>query len=259
VSGGQSVTTTYTPNQIYAGDILSDPQAVGAQGIFNAQSSGLAAARADAIQRAIINSGYSPTLPPSLQAYAGDVTPQTLTAAAANPMSTKAQLDLQLSQANQNLPYDLAASGMGRSGAAAINQGNLQRQYQTGQYQGMQSLLDSIYGSANTYAGNYNNAVNQLAYAREQVANRLSQTAGYSQSIDTSGGDGSGLGGGGVDGTWNVPGYDVPPVVPSYGSYAGSPAQLGSTSTQQAVQRAISAIKQPAPRLGQTLRNVMAG
>lgn len=257
--GGTSTTTTITPLQTYQGDILSDPQAVGAQGIFNAQSSNLAAARADAIQRAVIGAGWTPSLGGALSGYAGDVTPQTLASAAANPMSQKAQLDLQLSQANQNLPYDLAASGAGRSGANAIQQSGLQRQYQTASYQGQQDLLNSIYGAANTYAGSYNDAMNQLMNAREAVAYRLAQSPGYSQSITTDDGTG-GAGGGAVDtsgSNWSVPGYDVPAAGSPYGSYAGSPAGVGST--QQAVQRVISAIKQPNPRAGQTLRNVMAG
>jgi hypothetical protein len=254
--GGTHQVTTYTPNQVYQGDILSDPQAVGAQGIFDAQSSQYAASRADAIQRAIINSGYSPSLTGGLSAYAGDVTPGTLASAAANPMSQKAQLDLQLNQANQNLPYDLAASGMGRSGAAAINQGNLQRQYQTGQYQGMQGLLDSIYGAAGNYASNYNSAVNQLEAARTAVANRLAQTSGYSQSIDTSYDDGSGGGGGGG----GIYGEGVPSGATPYGSYAGSPAQLASTPTQQAVQRVIASMgSNPPANINQILRNMRAG
>src|SRR5215467_12998615 len=156
--GGGPLTTTeiMTPNQVYQGEILSDPGSVAALGTFGAQTDQYAATRADAIQRAIINSGYTPQMTGGLASYAGDVTPGTLAAAAANPMSQRAQLDMQMNQAQSNLPYDLAAGGQGRSGASAIAQGNLQRQYQTGQYQGMQDLLDAIYGAGNTYAGNYN-------------------------------------------------------------------------------------------------------
>src|SRR5215467_4691643 len=60
--GPQTVTTIMTPNQVYQGEILSDPGSVAALGTFNAQTNQLATARADAIQRAIINSGYSPEM-----------------------------------------------------------------------------------------------------------------------------------------------------------------------------------------------------
>jgi hypothetical protein len=215
--GGGTTTTTITPLQNYQGDILSDPQAVGAQGMFDARASSLAAARADAIQRAVISGGWTPDMSGSLSGYASDVTPQTLQAAAANPMSQKAQLDLQLSQANQNLPYDLASSGAGRSGANAIQQGALQRQYQTASYQGQQDLLSSIYGAGNTYAGSYNDAMSQLMYAREQVANRLAQTAGYSQSISTDDG-----GGGGGDNSDYYSNVTIPSVVQKVIAQIGS-------------------------------------
>src|SRR5215471_9358866 len=190
--GPQTTTTIMSPNQVYASDILNDPGSIAAQGQFDATQSNYAAARADAIQRAVISGGGAPQLSGTLAGYSGDVTPQTLAQAAANPMSQKAQLDLQLNQANANLPYDLAAGGMGRSGANAIEQGNLQRQYQTASYQGQQNMLDAIYGAANTYAGNYNDAMTQLMNARASVANRLAQLAGYSQTITTDGGGGGG-------------------------------------------------------------------
>lgn len=182
-SAGLGAQSAVSPLGMYQQEI--GDYTTGAQGMFGAQTSNLAAARADAIQRAIIGAGWDPSshFGGSLASYSGDVTPQTLAAAAANPMSQKAQLDLQLNQANQNQPYDLAASGMGRSGAAAINQGNLQRQYQSQSYQGMQGLLDQIYGAGNTYAGGYNNALQQLEAARSQAAYMLSQTQGYSQPV----------------------------------------------------------------------------
>jgi hypothetical protein len=167
-------------------------------------------------------------------------------------MSQKAQLDLQLNQANQNLPYDLAASGAGRSGASAIQAGNLQRQYQTASYQGQQDLLNNIYGAANTYAGNYNNALQQLEYARQAVAQRLAQTAGYSQSVVTDDGSGSGVGVG------------APNSAPDPYSYPASYPTYQPSNTTQAVQRVISSLgiqpgQKVAPNLYQNIRNMRAG
>src|SRR5215471_2314336 len=210
VGGGPTTTTTImTPNQVYSSDILGDPGSVAAQGQFDATASNLAAARADAFQRAVISGGWAPQLTGALAGYSGDVTPATLAQAAANPMSQKAQLDFQLQQATTNLPYDLAAGGMGRSGASAIEQGNLQRQYQTASYQGQQKMLDAIYSAANTYAGGYNDAVTQLMNARASVADRLAQLAGYSQTVTTDGGGG----GGGDYPTGYYPDVTIPDVV----------------------------------------------
>jgi len=219
---------TIDPNVLgnYQNEILGSPMGQSATGIYSAQSGLLASQRADAIQRAIISAGYSPQLTGSLASYAGDVTPDTLTAAAANPMSQKAQLDLQLSQANQNMPYDLAASGAGRSGAAAIQQGNLQRQYQTSTYQNEQNLLNAIYGAANTYTGGIANAQsayqNSLAYA----GNLLAQMPGYSASIDPS-----------------AAASTLAPAAPPVAGY--TPSIPAETPTQQAVGRAIAAVSKP--------------
>lgn len=246
-SGGQTTTTTVTPLQVYQDQILSDPGSVAAQGSFDANVSNLALARRDAIQRAIINAGWDPStgLTGGLASYAGDVDPTTLAAAAANPMSQRSQLQQQLTQANQDMPYDLAASGLDRSGAAAIGQSNLQQQYQTASYQGLQDLLGSITGAANDYAGGFNTAQQQLEAAREAIAARLAQNAGYSQVTtvdDGSGGDASGIGA--------APG-------PSY-----TPYQSGSTS--DAVQQVIKSlgIKKGSPvnsTLYQNIRNIRAG
>jgi len=210
----------------YQDEILGSPMGQSATGIYSSQSGLLAAQRADAIQRAIISSGYSPQMSGSLASYAGDITPDTLTAAAANPMSQRAQLELQLNQANQNLPYDLAASGAGRSGASAIQQGNLQRQYQTSTYQNEQNLLNAIYGAANTYAGGIANAQNQYQNSLAYAGNLLAQMPGYSASIDPS-----------------AAASTLAPASPPVAGYA--PAPIPETPTQQAVGRAIAAVSKP--------------
>jgi hypothetical protein len=240
--------------QVYQDQILSDPEAVAAQGTFSSTASNLANARAAAIQRAVINAGWTPDMSGGLGGYASDLTPSALAQAAANPMSQKAQLDLQLSQARGNTPYDLASSGRGRSGALPIALGNLSRQYDTASYQGMQSLLDSIYGSANTYAGSYNDALNSLNAARAAVADRLARQAGYSESIVTSGGDG---GDGGDGGGWDVPGYGMENAPTTYGNYVGSPAYQAEAPVQQAVARVIAQVSNP--RRYQTARNIRGG
>lgn len=216
--GGSTMTRTVTPLQVYQDQILADPGAVSAQGMFEGQTSNLALARRDAIQQALIRSGWTPQLTGALEGYAGDITPSALSQAAANPMSQKAQLDLQLAQEKGNTPYDLAASGAGRSGALAIQLGNLSRQYDTASYQGAQDLLGAITGAVNTYAGGYNQALGGLEAARREIADRLARQAGYSESIVTT-----------PDDSW-APSPSQDQLSPSY------PAPV----VNQAVQRAIS-------------------
>jgi hypothetical protein len=182
-----------------------------------------------------------------LASYASDVDPATIAQATQNPMSQRAQLQKQLSDAQSNLPYDLAASGADRSGAFAINQSQLGQQYDTASYQGLQDLLGSIGGAVNQYATGFNSAQAQLAAAREAVANRLAQNAGYSQTVTTSGGDdGSG------DGS-----YD-----PTQGGASQINQSLYAPATTQAVAKVIKALGSGAkksPYYYQNLKNIMAG
>ena len=233
------------PSQEYQNELNAATS--GAQGIYSSQLSNLASARADAIQRAVIGGGWAPSqFTGSLASYAGDVTPDTLAAAAANPMSQKAQLDLQNQQAMTNQPYDLAASGMGRSGAAAINSGNLQRQYQQASYSGMNDMLNSIYGAGNTYAQSANDALNQLQYARTMAAQQLQNQIGYSAA---------------PDGSDTTAGQPAPAAsAPSYPSVAG-PGTPPPPITQT-VQKVIASLGKSAasnPRAYQDARNIRMG
>jgi len=194
-SGGGTVTTVRTPLQVYQDQILGDPQAVAAQGTYDTTLKGLANARQSGIQQAIYNAGWSPFavpggIPGALQDYAGDFTggPDP----SQNTMSQKAQLDKQLSDANYLLPYQLASTGMGRSGAYAVNASNLQNQYDTASYGGMQDLLNAILGYASNYASGVTGAANQLDAARAAVAQRLQNAAGYSETVTSDGGGGGG-------------------------------------------------------------------
>jgi len=236
---GETTIRTMTPMQVYQSDILGDQGSVAAEGVFNTTDRNLRLARQDAITRALFGSGWTPQMSGQLADYSGDVTQSALDAAAANPMSQKAQLDLQLSQAKANNPYDLAASGAGRSGAMAIQLGNLGRQYDTASYQGMQDLLNAIYGAVGNYASGYGNAQNALEAARREVADRLARQAGYSESIVTTptgggggGGDGGGGDGGGGEDYWAPSPNPATELSPSY------PAPV----VNQAVQKAIKAV-----------------
>ena len=255
-----TTTTTRTPLQVYQDEILGDPGSVAAQGQYDTTLSQLANARKDAIQRAIFGAGWNPSaipggIPASLQDYTSDFTGID---PGSNPLSTKAQLDKQLSQANYSLPYQLAATGMGRSGAYAVNASNLQNQYDTASYGGMQDLLSSILGAGQNYASGVSSAASQLDAARAAVAQRLQQMAGYSETTTTSGGDGGGdtgfvdsaPGGGSMGGT---------PVSLSNwaGAVTGNPSNPLHTTIQKAI-KSIGIKKKPA-NIYQIGRNMMAG
>ena len=184
-------TRTVTPMQVYQDEILGNDQAVAAQGIYNTTLGNLANTRAYGINQALFKGGWTPdTSTGPLAGFASDITPSSLAEAMKNPMSAKAQLDLQLGQAKTNLPYDLAASGAGRSGARAIELGNLSRSYDLASYQGLQDEMAQILSAINAYTGGAIDAQNALEAARRQVADTLARQAGYSESIVTSPGGG---------------------------------------------------------------------
>lgn len=193
--GPSTVTTLHTPLQNYQDEILSDPLAQGAQTTYDTTVQGGRNQLRAALQQAVIGAGFDPgsqlASNPALAGYAGDIDQTTRDAAAANQLSTRQQLTSALNEGNYALPYQLAASGMGRSGALAIGTSKLQKQYETATDQGMKDLLNAIQGNVNTFTGVQNDAANALDSARSNVAQRLAQQAGYSDTVTTSGGGSS--------------------------------------------------------------------
>ena len=221
--GGDTVTTTVqTPNQVYEADILGDPMSRAAQQSYDASVQGLANNRRDQIRQASIAAGYTPTLTGALSQYAGDVDQATLDAAGANQLSARAQLNKALNQANYDLPYILAATGMGRSGSLATGTTALQEQYQQNAQQGLDALNKSLLGYGSDYASGFNTAVQNLNAARAAVADRLARQAGFSQTVTTRGG------GGGTTDTADG-GYNP-------GDYAESPGNQELTDFVQSLQ-----------------------
>lgn len=202
--GGTTTTTTYTPAQVYESDILADPSAIGAQQAFEATTQQLHNTRQARFRQALIASGYDPgPLPADLADYGGDIDQATRDAAAANQLSSRAQLNKALNQAMVDLPYQLARRGVARSGALPVGQTSLNEQYQVQAQQGLSDLLNTLRGYGSEYAGGYSQAMQGLNAAREAVAQRLAQQRGYSQTVTSDYGDQGG--GGGEEGL--PPGY----------------------------------------------------
>jgi len=186
--GGNSNLNNYVPPTEYQGEIASDPEyQLGLNSLTNTQNS-LAQARANAFRQNFIKGGFGAgtfqseiSKDPSLAGFAGDIDADTLSAAAANQMSTKAQLDRQLAQGQAAIPYQLAARGVARSGAAATRSSDLQRGYDEQSSQQLSSLLDALRGVGGDYTSGLVDAANQWEQKKSNVALRLAQTQGYSQ------------------------------------------------------------------------------
>lgn len=258
---------TMSPIKVYENEILSDPGFVAAQGSHDATLSNLALARKDAIDRAVINAGWDPgsQLPTSAQSYAGDIDQATRDAASQNQLSTRAQLQDQFNNAMHVLPYQLAATGMGRSGQVGVQGSEYNKQFQTATNQGMSDLLNAILGHVSNYASGVTTADSALEQARLAIAQQLQNQAGYSRSIVESGGGGGDYSdiGPTIPGAPNIlkavdttgrTGYSQNPAT---GAYSYNP-------TKTAVAKVIKSIgikkaaKRPA-NIGQIAKNMMGG
>jgi hypothetical protein len=271
-AGGPATTTiTHTPLQIYQDEILSDPGSVAAQGTYDTTLNELANQRRDAIQRAVIQAGWDPgaQLPASAQGFAGDINDTTRSAAAQNQLSTRAQLQSQYDTAMHAMPYQLAATGMGRSGQVGVQGGEYNKQFQTATNTGMQDLLSSILGFGNTYSGGVSNAASALDAARAAIAQRLQNAAGYSEPIVNGGGDGGDYGsdaslglGAKIGSSGNYPavdttgrtGYSQNPVS---GAYSYNPTKTAVAKVIKSI--GVKKAAKPPANIYQVAKNMMAG
>lgn len=242
----QSTVETVQPMQVYENEILSNPGYVAAKGTNAATLSNLALARKEGIDRAVISSGWDPgaQLPTSAQNYAGDIDQATRDAAAANQLSTRATLQDQLNNAMRVMPYQLAATGMGRSGQVGVQSADYNKQFQTATNQGMGDLLNAILGHVSTYASGASSANSALEAARLQVAQMLQNQAGYSRSIVQGGGGGDG---------YNPDLYGPGDPQISVGGGARTPAQVQTALKQPGAVNAMGGPAQYANAMSSTI------
>ena len=204
----------------YVGEITSDPMYGLGLAQHNASINALEAARRTANQQAVIGGGYNPGEfnSAALGEFGGDITPETLAAAAQNQFSTKAQLVKGLGQQMSALPYDLARRGAGRSGAAQTHATAYNEAFQSSSNQAMQALAQQLTGNQNDYLTGRSTAEANWMSAQQDISSRLAQIYGYNQAQNAQGqypdvGEqaitnpdalspdvGGGLGGGGVNG-----------------------------------------------------------
>jgi hypothetical protein len=185
--------------------ILNDPTVSLANQMMVANQQMAKRSAQDIINSVMVKSGYGNLFtnsPQMLWDFAPDAATQA--AAAGNQLSDRAQVQRALDTGMANLPYALAARGMGASGASAIGASSLLQQSQQANYDRMNTALDAIRQAVMGYQGTVSSEQDKLLAARAAAAAWLAQTQ-----IPIYGGGG---GGGTTTG-----GTTRPPVLPTGG------------------------------------------
>jgi hypothetical protein len=183
---GPSATGASDP---YLLDIKSQPDYGTAEtAMTNAQDAARTAYQNQVSQALIGYGSYDPSkISGALSQYGGIVDPTTADAASANQFSTTAQLQRQLSQGQAALPYQLAARGVARSGAATQQNSLMNQNYDLQSNQALSSLLSSLSGYGQNYGSALSNSSLAFEQAKRDIAMRLSMSPGYSQPTDPNG------------------------------------------------------------------------
>jgi hypothetical protein len=169
----------------YMGELTSDPLYQSGLSSYNSQVAANRSALANALRQSVIQGGWAPGTGKGQvnlsnvggQDFSGDIDQATIDAANANQMSDRAQLQQQLNKGLATIPYQLAARGAARSGAANVATGNVQNQYDVAANTALQNLSQAIGGNVSTYAQNQANALTNWNTTQSGVANRLAQIA----------------------------------------------------------------------------------
>jgi hypothetical protein len=172
------------PSQ-YMGELTSDPLYQTGLASYQSQVGANRSALSNALRQAVIQGGWAPGQGSGQvnlsnvggQDFSGDIDQATIDAANTNQMSDRAQLQNQLNKGLAFVPYQLAARGAARSGAANVMAANLQNQYDVAANSALQNLSQAIGGNVSTYAQNQANALSNWNAAQGNVANRLAQIA----------------------------------------------------------------------------------
>jgi hypothetical protein len=151
--------------------IAGDPTYSGALAGINKQNQFDRGALQEAIRRAVTQSGYNLGTDDWIDAT-------TQQAAAANPLSTRAQIADQLRQGSAQSDAALAARGILSSGQFTQNRGQLQRGADTADAAARDQLLSTILGGQTNYANAVSGRDAELRALRESVAGRLAQNPG---------------------------------------------------------------------------------
>jgi hypothetical protein len=169
----------------YMGELTSDPLYQSGLSSYNSQVAANRSSLANALRLSVIQGGWAPGTGKGQvnlsnvggQDFSGDIDQATIDATNANQMSDRAQLQQQLNKGLATIPYQLAARGAARSGAANVASANVQNQYDVAANTALQNLSNAIGGNVSSYAQNQANALTNWNTTQSGVANRLAQIA----------------------------------------------------------------------------------
>jgi hypothetical protein len=125
----------------------------------------------EAIRKAVVSGGYNLGTDDWIDSTTAE-------AAAANPLSTRAQIADQLRAGSAQSDAALAARGLLSSGQFTANRGNLQRGADTADASARDQLLNVIHGGQNDYLSAVSGRDAELRQLRATVAGRLAQNPG---------------------------------------------------------------------------------
>lgn len=164
----------------YINEATTNPQYTSALDAFNASTATSRAGLGAQIANLIIQGGYDLTgkLTGPLQSYAGDITPEVLAAAKANPLSQAATIEQAYQQGLQDLTYSQAARGTLGSGAQATGASALLQQSQKANNDAQNQLMTALQGGVTNYEGSVTAGQQNLNQILYNVASLLAQQPG---------------------------------------------------------------------------------
>jgi hypothetical protein len=277
-NGGVDTSLAKIPASGYKLELTSDPLY---QGNEEAYQSALGTSRTqllNQIQNAILQSGYDirGKTPADLASYINDIDPAVFSAALANPLTGRAQLQQAFDRGRDKLGYQLAARGTLRSGALTAGNDLLQESYDSQSYGQLNELLNALRSGVGDYGNLLSTADAEHRRNLQAIADRLASMQGptYDDPGDT-GDTGGGVvppgGGGGYDGspaTTSNP--NLPPPVNAAADAAASYETPGPTGLPFPIPTPVGGAYTPTPdgpqltdisgtRPGTTLAEALAG
>lgn len=167
-------------------DIQSNPLYEQALGSYNTNMQSLMKALQGNFGQAVIKSGYDPTAAfqqlmkdrPDLGEFANLLDPTAATAAGVNPLSERAMNEQTYNRGMENQSYELAARGIGQSGAAATGTNALLQSKQLAENQSRTALLEALQSGITGYLGQKTQGYDRVQDVAAQVAELLANQEG---------------------------------------------------------------------------------
>lgn len=189
---GGDLTPQVDPSAFFT-QLRNDPMYQGADVAYNTAIGSGRQSLADSIKQLVIRGGWGQQLkdklPSSLSSYGSEIDPATIEAASANPLSSRAQLNQQLSRQQSDLAYELAGRGTLGGGGYATGNTQLTQGYDVASSNAMNQLLDTIGQGASNFGTYSANAASARDQAYAAAAARLAQMPATGPARMTPGGN----------------------------------------------------------------------